>query len=190
MHTVVESTLQSRALPSIPNLSVNTDRLQDVLAGDPRLRRSGGRLPQTLAIVMSDSPNPFAKFIDLEGVWSKSETPSLKAVFDNLRNYPILALFALIAKEISLLQLSLAIQMHYVLLVFLMFFSLATFIQTALLLTALVMGFVIGFLPKRGWIKNEYVQTLFAMVFVGFFFFSFCLAMAISTVIDKVKLNG
>lgn len=135
---------------------------------------------------MNERRSFFSKFIDLDGVWSDARTPSLKTVFDNLRNYPVLAIFYLVAQQMALLQLPWGKQFHYVLLGFLIFFTIATFIQTALLLTGLVIGFLFGLMPKRWIPKEEGVVVLFAVLFGCFFFFCFLLAFVIFIAIQKV----
>ena len=132
------------------------------------------------------SLNQFVKFIDLDGVMSADKSPTLKTIFDNLRNYLILALFYLVAREMVTLQLS---YLHYVLMGFLLIFTVATFIQTALLLTYLIMEFTVYLFPKQFFQKNESVKYLFALILVFLFFLCLLLALAMFSVLSELKIS-
>lgn len=139
---------------------------------------------------MTERTNLLLKFVDLEGAITSTGIPSLKAIFDNLRNYPILALFYLVSREITQLPFPIAIAFHYFLVALLTLLSLTIFAQTALLLTSLAMGLLIQYLPARLQPALKKYKWWFVLVFTNFLFFCFFLAVSISMVIDKVKLNG
>lgn len=139
---------------------------------------------------MSDSPNPFLKFIDLEGVVLSGETPSLKAIFDNLRSYPILVLFFLVDREIPHLPYVVAPALHYLLVALLLVLTIATFAQTAFLFTSLAMGLILAIVPERFRPKGKRSQRWFAWVFANVLIVCFFLAALMFMVIEKVRVNG
>lgn len=118
------------------------------------------------------------------------ETPSLKAIFDNLRNYPILAIFYLVARDIVLLPFPIATAFHYVLMAILIFLSIATFAQSAFLFTALALGFTVGILPEQFRPKGKENQWWFAFFFANFGLFCFGLAFAVFMVIQRIRFIG
>lgn len=119
--------------------------------------------------------------------------PTLNQVFNNLRWYPLLFIFASITKVlINTRELSDQIA-GYFFAIILIFLFVCVILHTAILLTAIYVGIITAlvnpkFVPSRESItKNRYLQWFFFVVIVVMTTFSFQTATAIFRALVVVK---
>lgn len=119
--------------------------------------------------------------------------PTLNQIFNNLRWYPLLFLFATITKVmINTPELSDQIAGYFFALILIFLFVCVIF-QTAILLTAIYVGLIAAlvnpkFVPNRESItKNRYLKLFFFVVIVVMTSFSFQTATAIFRALVAIK---
>ena len=134
----------------------------------------------------------FKDLLDLDTYTASEKWPSLKLVYDNLRCYPILAIFLSATFTLSKSSSIIELVAFWVLLPLIVLIFIATLAQTAMLFMTLAFGIFITFTspPKslKAYLKSkeQLLTIIFTIIFIVLFVVAFLTASKLFFVIAKL----
>ena len=137
----------------------------------------------------------FKDLLDLETYSPSDKWPSLKLVYDNLRCYPILAIFLSATFILSKSSSTLELVAFWVLLTLMLLIFIATLTQTTMLFTTLIFGIFITFAsppsPITEYLKSkETITIIFTIIFIALLIVMFVASSKLFFVIAKLLSRG
>lgn len=138
----------------------------------------------------------FKDLLDLETYSPSDKWPSLKLVYDNLRCYPILAIFLSATFILSKSSSTLELVAFLVLLPLMLLIFIATLTQTTMLFTTLIFGIFITFASPPSPIteylksKEKLITIIFTIIFIALLIVMFVASSKLFFVIAKLLSRG